>query len=328
MTTKKKAAIFNNDVVWLDDHAIDSVYASGRKDQIAELTDLYPTMITSENFNDHIDSLQDMEVIFSTWGMTALTDEQVKQLPNLKAVFYAAGATNNFRQPFLENGVIVCSANKANAIPVAEYTLGQILLSCKGYFRNTREATCNHNTQTANGFRGRGVYGARITIIGNGNISTKLQELLSNFNLDVIVVPARAANRTISLEDAFATSTVVVNLLPDRDDNAGTIEKKLISSMPQDATFINVGRGRQVNEPELIATLKQRTDLTALLDVQWPEPPEDGSYLYSMENIQLTSHMAGSIRDEYIRMADFMISDFKKYEAGEELEHEVDINKL
>jgi len=325
---KTKTAIFSNDSDYINGHVIDTVYGNGRLDALKELSDLYPVFITSDNFADHINDLKDIETIFSSWGMPELTDEQIKMMPNLKAVFYAAGATSYFREPFLANDITICSAAAANAIPVAEFTLGQILLSCKGYFRNTRESVNKENTEPANGFRGRGVYGSRVTIIGNGNISNKLQELLKNFNLEMVVVPARAEKRTISLEDAFATSYVVINLLPDRDDNVGVLNGKLFASMPNNATFINVGRGRQVNESELVDTLQERTDLTALLDVQFPEPPQDDSPLYSLPYIQLSSHIAGSINDEFIRMADFMIDDFKRFEAGKPLEHKVDPTKL
>ena len=40
--------------------------------------------------------------------------------------------------------------------------------------------------------------------------------------------------------------------------------------MREGAAFINTGRGAQVREDELIAVLKARPDLTALLDVTFP----------------------------------------------------------
>lgn len=68
--------------------------------------------------------------------------------------------------------------------------------------------------------------------------------------------------------------------------------------MRQGATFINTGRGAQVDEAGLIEVFKRRPDLTALLDITCPEPPEDGSELYTLPNIHLSSHIAGSKNDE------------------------------
>ena len=78
-----------------------------------------------------------------------------------------------------------------------------------------------------------------------------------------------------------------------------------------------------MDEAGLIEVLKARPDLTALLDVTFPEPPEAGSELYTLPNVRLTTHIAGSLNDEVHRMADYVIGDYLHFAAGEPLEHEV-----
>jgi phosphoglycerate dehydrogenase-like enzyme len=331
MKKKIKAALFTDNLTWVAQqggHIIDMVFAEGRRGKLAELTDLYPEIITSENFAEHVENLHDLQVIFSTWGMVPLTREQIGQLPGLKAVFYAAGATQYFREPFVEQGVIVCSATAANAVPVAEFALAQILLSGAGYFRSSRECTDHWHTTKANNHKGCGNYGHRVSILGNGAISSQLQKFLESHVLDVAVIPSRVQNRTVSLEEAFATSFAVVNLFPDRDDNIGVLNAPLFRSMKDSAVFINVGRGRQVNENDLIAVMKERPDLTALLDVQYPEPPLDGSELYTLPNVRLSGHLAGSKNSELIRMADYMIEDFLRFQDGIPLHYQVQGDSL
>ena len=81
----------------------------------------------------------DTEIIFSTWGMPCLTEAQIRvHLPRLQCVFYAAGSVQAFARPLLASGVRVFSAWQANAVPVAEYTLAQILLANKGFFQTSR----------------------------------------------------------------------------------------------------------------------------------------------------------------------------------------------
>jgi len=211
---------------------------------------------------------------------------------------------------------------------VAEFALAQVLLSGAGAYRNRRECVDEESSRMKNNYRGHGNYGTRVSILGNGAISTKLQELLKHHDLDVVVVPSRAQSRTVSLEEAFSTSFAVVNLFPDRDDNAGVFNAPLFRSMIDSAVFINVGRGRQVNENDLITVMKERPDLTALLDITWPEPPVDGSELYTLPNVELTGHLAGSKASELIRMADYMIEDFLRFEKGEPLLHAVQPDQL
>lgn len=321
---KKKAAFFNNGNHWTGSCPIEYVYAQGRKEQLEGIADMYGHIVSSENFDEHVDHLRDLEVIFSTWGMPKLTSKQLDCLPSLKAVFYAAGSPNKFKDPLLEKGITLVSSWQANAIPVAEFCVGQILLACSGYFRNT--AACNNSERMHSDIRktmGRGIYGATVALVGAGAIATKTKELLEPYSLDVILIPSRKERRTVSLEDAFKKAYVVSNHLPDRNDNTGVFNRDLFQLMPKGATFINTGRGRQVNEDDLIEVFGERPDLTALLDVQYPEPPVHDSELYRLPNIQLSSHMAGSKNDEVVRMADYAISEFLSWSSGRELKYEV-----
>ena len=71
-----------------------------------------------------------------------------------------------------------------------------------------------------------------------------------------------------------------------------------------------------------------RPDLTALLDVTMPEPPEEGSRFYEMPNVHLSTHIAGSMNDEIVRMADYMIEDFRRWEEGVPLNYQVTPERL
>ena len=116
--------------------AVAQVYGAGRRELIAARTDLFPNVVPPDQVTRCLPLLGDVEVIFSTWGMPRLTDEQLDALPGLRAVFYAAGSVQGFAQPLIERDIVVVSAWRANAVPVAEFALAQILLACKGYFRN------------------------------------------------------------------------------------------------------------------------------------------------------------------------------------------------
>jgi phosphoglycerate dehydrogenase-like enzyme len=107
--------------------------------------------------------------------------------------------------------------------------------------------------------------------------------------------------------------------LPDHPELKGVLNKKLFESMRPNATFINTGRGAQVIEADLIEVAQLRPDLTALLDVTEPEPPAPGSLLYHLPNIQLSSHIAGAVNDEILRLGDFVIEEFERYVAGSPL---------
>ena len=302
---------------------IPAVYGQANLDRIAELTELHPEIITDKNFDST--DLSQVECLFSTWGMMEFTDAQLDRMPNLKVVFYAAGATDYFCRPLLARGIHVISAWRANALPVAEFTVAQIILGLKNYFQQAR------NLRSRAGWKvrsGPGAYGKTVALLGAGMISNHVQELLKAYDLKVIVVPSRKERRTISLEEAFACSQVVSNHFPNRDDNVGVLDGKLFASMPQNGVFINTGRGRQINEKEFCEVMRARPDLTALLDVTYPEPPLEDSPLYQLPNVFLSPHIAGSLNDEWIRMADYMVDELKRYLAGEPFQHEINESML
>jgi len=328
--TKPKAAFFNSG------SQIDAVYGQGRRERVAELTELYPDIVSAENFPEHSANLREIEAIFSTWGMPPLSPEQIAQLPNLRAVFYAAGSVQAFARPFLEREINVVSAWVANGMCVAEFTLAQILLSCKGYFRNTLD--CNSPEQRRGGkvFRGKGVFGATVALIGIGAIGRAVATMLKPFNLTVLGVDpylseAQAQElslKMVTLEQAFEQAYVVSNHLPDLPNLQGVLHGNLFESMQHGATFINTGRGAQVREHELINVLTKRPDLTALLDVTAPEPPLPDSELYTLPNVQLSSHIAGAMNNEVVRMADTVIEEFIAWHDKRPLRYAVSLEQL
>ena len=253
-----------------NEESVKYVYTPEQIAEIGRLTDLRPGVFHEDALEKG--ELGDVELFFSTWGMPALTPEQLARLPKLKAVFYAAGATDGFARPLFARNIKVLSAWQANAIPVAEFCTAQIMLGLKGYFRNTRSIKCRDDWAKAHAMAGPGCYGETVALIGAGAIATLTKKMLEQNNVNVIIIPSRAERRTVSLEEAFSKAFVVSNHLPNRSDNIGVLNGKLFASMREGAVFINTGRGAQVNEAELIEVLEKRPDLTALLDVMHPEP--------------------------------------------------------
>lgn len=96
-------------------------------------------LINRESLEKHKDFLSQCEAVFSTWGMLQLSEDEIKKyMPGLRCVFYAAGSVQGFAQPFLKCGVKVFSAFAANAVPVIEYTVSQILLASKGFYQGAK----------------------------------------------------------------------------------------------------------------------------------------------------------------------------------------------
>jgi phosphoglycerate dehydrogenase-like enzyme len=310
---------------------LDRVYARGRREQLQSLTDLFPEYVTAETFARQAPALQYVDVLFSTWGMDERLARSLAALPRLKAFFYAAGSVQSFARPLLDAGVIVVSGWAANAVPVSRFTLSQILLSLKGYFRNVREARLPANRGQALVTDAPGICETTVALLGCGMVGRQVAEMLRPFGLEVLaydpyltdVAAAALGVRKVSLPEAFASAQVVSNHLPDLPATRGLLTAGLFAAMRPGATFINTGRGATVFEPGLAATLASRPDLTALLDVTDPEPPAADSHWFGLANVQLSSHIAGSNGNEVVQMADLCLEEFRAWREGRPLKYRV-----
>ncbi len=281
----------------------------------------------------------EIEYIFSTWGMPAFSEEEIASIfPRLKCVFYAAGTVQGFARQFLNKNVKVFSAWAANGVPVAEYTVSQIILANKGFYRATRMLKSHDKYGSAYHVFSQhiGNYNAKIGIIGAGMIGKMVIRMLKAYDLEVVTfdpflpdeTAAELGVKKVSLEELFKECHVVSNHLANNEQTRGIFTYELFASMRENSTFLNTGRGAQVVEDDLIRALTERPDITAVLDVTMPEPPIDGSPLYTLENCFLTPHIAGSSGNEVHRMAEYMLKEFELYKAGAPCQYEVSLEML
>lgn len=278
---------------------------------------------------------RDTEFAFSTWGMPVFTEDEIKEyLPSLKAVFYGAGSVQKFARPFLNCGVKVFSAWAANAVPVAEYTVAQIILANKGFFKTMGYTDRKVARKKAAEFPGN--YGVKIGIIGAGMIGKLVIRMLKSYHLQVLTFDPFLPDETaealgvekVSLETLFRECQVVSNHLANNEQTKGMLCGALFEKMLPNATFLNTGRGAQVVEADLIQVLKARPDLMAILDVTEPEPPEAGSELYTLENCILTPHIAGSSGKEVGRMGAYMKEEYENFLKNAPCKYEVTLEML
>ncbi len=314
--------------------AISRVYSAEAKRILCEKLDFLPLIYTEKEFSGgELPELKEVEFIFSTWGMLTLSENEIRRfLPSLKAVFYAAGTVRYFAKPFLNLGIKVFSAWAANAVPVAEYTVAQIILANKGFFKAAPYASRGEREKACAEFeKFKGNFGARVGIIGAGMIGKLVINMLRNYDIETLTfdpfLPDEAAEalgtEKVSLEKLFSQCNVVSNHLANNAQTVGMLNGALFEKMLPNAVLLNTGRGAQVNEADLINVLKRRPDITAILDVTSPEPPEADSEFYSLENCILTPHIAGSSGEEVKRMSEYMLKEFECFTGGKPTKYEV-----
>jgi phosphoglycerate dehydrogenase-like enzyme len=317
---------------------VNYVYSESVKLALSQQAGLEQNIYSREDVLQQPAAFHDVDFIFSTWGMPSFTEEEIDLcFPNLKRIFYAAGTVQSFARPFLQKGIQIHSAWIANAIPVAEYTVAQILLANKGYFQSAHQASSgDYAGARQNHLQYPGNYDTRVGIIGLGAIGDLVCQMLKPYQLQVVaysrsLTQERADAMGVEksdIETIFKTCQVVSNHIANNPHTRGIFNKDHFLSMVPNGVFLNTGRGAQVVEADLICALSERPDITAVLDVTDPEPPRAGSLFYTLPNCILTPHIAGSSGSEVHRMAEYMLQEFSRYCANQACLYEVSLKML
>lgn len=299
----------------LSREAWELIYGEEVSREIARRTELDPEVITAEQAVAEPRLLAGTELLFSGWGGPKLDQELLTHMPDLKAVFYGAGSIRGMVTPaFWERGILITSAFMLNAVPVSEYTLAMILLALRNTWRQIQQV---RERKTFERLPLAGSYHSIVGLVSLGVIGRQVAKRLESHDLTVYAYdPFVRSYKGVcmsSLEEIFALCHVVSIHTPWLKETEGLITEELMRSMRPGATLINTSRGAVIDEPALCRVLAERPDLSAVLDVTWPEPPEQDSPLYQLPNVVLTPHIAGSLGAECRRMGWGMAEELDRY---------------
>lgn len=304
----------------------DLIYGPEEQRDIEKMIDISPIEYTPESIIHEPSLLHDVDIIMTGWGSARMDSAFLAKAPRLKAIFYGAGSIKGVATDAMwDREIVITSAYAANGVPVAEYTLSQILFSLKRGWHLAFE------TKRQGKFADRGHipggYGSVVGIISLGMIGRRVCELLKPFDISVIAYDPFVSKKEADaldvelcpLDEIFERADVVSLHTPWLKETENMIRGRHFASMKPSATFINTSRGAVVCEGEMISVLEQRPDIYAVLDVTYPEPPVPGSSLYTLPNVILTPHIAGSIGKECNRMGRYMVEELERYLKGEPL---------
>lgn len=181
----------------------------------------------------------------------------------------------------------------------------------------------------------RELRGGLLAIIGLGDIGRETAALAAAFGMRVVgarrhpdrhPVPA-GVQRVIAPEDlaqVLPDADAVVLALPSTPATDGMLSRELIDALRPDAVVVNVGRGNAIDEPALIAALREGRLAGAALDVASVEPLPPDHPLWSLPNVLLSTHTAAASPAQDRRRIELAADNLRRYLAGEPLRNLVD----
>jgi phosphoglycerate dehydrogenase-like enzyme len=197
-------------------------------------------------------------------------------------------------QAATERGIRVCNAPGTNHHSVAELTIGLIIMAARRLPEVTLAVRQGRWPREA----GNELRGSTLGIIGYGPSGRATANLGTALGMTVVVSTAHPDPDTSAVR--FADLDTVIReadylSLHTRGGRSGgkLIDAPRLQAMKSTAVLINTARGSLLDERALAKALYDGTIAGAALDVLESEPMPSDSPLRGLDNIIITSHLAG-----------------------------------
>lgn len=277
--------------------------------------------------------LPETEVIIGHWRCPRLDAAMLDRAPKLGLFAYAAGTVKDIvTDAVFDRGIRVTSGAKANAEPVAEFTLAAILFAGKDVLwrrdrmRDPELAGVRQHSEVQ-----PGNWNKTIGIVGASMVGRRVIQLLHPFPqleillYDPFVTDAQAAQlgvTKVELDELCAAADVVSIHAPELPETRHMIGAAQLALLRTGATVINIARGSLIDQDALVSELAKGR-LYAVLDVTDPEPLPDDHILLRLPTAFLTPHLAGSEGTELARMTEHVVREIRRWSTGDPGNNEV-----
>lgn len=239
---------------------------------------------------------------------------------------FSAGVDHPVFGMFLDRGVRLTTSSGASATPIAHHVM-------MGLLAMSRDLPGLLRRQAAHEWADHGIHdleGATVGIIGMGPIGCETARLATAFGMRPI-----GMRRTVQGSEPCATWTLarldellgmvdhLVLALPLTADTRGIIGARELALVRPGTALVNVGRGELLDEPALIEALQTGHIASAALDVFVEEPLPHDSPLWSLPNVIVTPHSAGSSAAADHRACLTFVDNLERFMAERPLVNEV-----
>lgn len=248
-------------------------------------------------------------------------------MPNLRIVGVSrAGLENVNVAEATKRGILVFNVQGRNAHAVSDFAVGMMLAECRNIARahyaiksgTWRKTFVNSDVVPELG-------GRTVGLIGFGNIGRLVAKKLSGFEPNVLVYDPYTSEEDIKscgaakveLDELLKNSDFISVHARLTDQNKGMIGEREISLMKETAYFINTGRAGLVDQKALAKALKDKKIMGAALDVFTTEPIEPDSEFLELDNVTLTTHIAGTTADALTNSPYLLAEDVAKFLNGD-----------
>ena len=220
--------------------------------------------------------------------------------PKLRVIGRAGvGVDNIDTDAATRQGIVVMNTPGANAVAVAELTLG--LMISMGRSIPRANSTMHSGKWDKKSLQGSELRGKTLGIVGLGRIGLEVARRANAFGMEIVgydpfIAPVIARENDVTLvdiDDIFRASDYLTLHVGLTTQTEGLINAHSIAIMKKGVRIINCARGELIVDEALVEGLKSGQVGGAALDVFRQEPLKDSPY-FNLDNVLLSPHIAGS----------------------------------
>lgn len=221
-----------------------------------------------------------------------------------------------------ERGVVVTHAPGATSYAVAEFALALMLAAFRNVAVGDRIVRAGDWTP-GSAMIGRSLAGARLGIVGLGDIGSELGRMAQAMGMNVAwwgprPKPDAAWPRAASLLVLAAESDVLAVCARADESNRGLVSAEVIDAVGPSGLIVNVARGQLVDETALVDALRSRRLGGAALDVFETEPTPPSRWA-GVPGVIATPHIGGATVQATSRMTALLLENLARFFAEQPL---------
>ncbi len=232
----------------------------------------------------------------------------IQECDRLKVIGVLRGGMDNVDRVAAEaKGIQVVNTPGRNARAVAEFTVGMILAETRNIART--HAAMMQNVwlkEFPNSDDIPELEGKTLGVVGAGPIGDLVMKFMSALDMKCLFYDPYTDSsdygiKVDTLEELAAASDVFSLHARLTEDNYHMVNQEILDLLKPSAVFVNMARSGLVDEQALIKTLRERKIAGAAIDTFDDEPlPADSPWL-TLDNVTITSHIAGTTRAAFLK---------------------------
>ena len=220
----------------------------------------------------------------------------IEKFENLKYIQLTSAGFDRVDMEYIEKkGIKIFNARGVYSVPMAEFALWGVLELLKqgSAFLENQKA---HKWEKIRDLKE--LFGKNVCIVGCGNVGSECAKRFGAFGAKVLGVDIAKPNSDFyaqyfpfeKMGEGLKEADVLVLTLPLTKETENLFNSKTLGLMKKEALFVNISRGKVLNQQDLIVALQNGNLSGAILDVFETEPLEENSPLWDMENVIITPH--------------------------------------